>query len=60
MILSIIALILSIISLTISLVAWKKKNITSVNIKDIPFITIKDNVLDVNGSIRAEQGFYQE
>ena len=35
-------------------------NIINVDITDIPFITVKDNLLKVNGKIEATKGFYNK
>lgn len=40
--------------------AGKDGNITSVNIENIPFIKIKGNVLDVDGEIHAQKGFFEK
>ena len=38
----------------------KDGNITSVNIENIPFIKINGNVLDVDGEIHAQKGFFEK
>ena len=35
-------------------------NIINVDVADIPFITVKDNLLKVNGKIEATKGFYNK
>lgn len=40
--------------------AGKDGNITSVNIENIPFIKINGNVLDVDGEIHAQKGFFEK
>lgn len=40
--------------------AGKDGNITSVNVENIPFIKINGNVLDVDGEIHAQKGFFEK
>lgn len=61
MVLTIISLILGICGCVLGTIALiKMPSVAVLNIKDVPFITIKDKTIDVDGKIEATDGFYQK
>ena len=56
----IIALVLSVAGCVIGIIALlRKPSYNVIKIEDIPFITIKDDIVDIDGRVEVRDGVYQ-